>query len=118
PRSASASTPRPSGRRRSSFPPAAEPFEEPVDRRGRSTGLPGRGYTFRRDPLRGRLTVGRLTLDQEVGVRIPAPQPQKSPAPAGFSVARRDAGSSLWTPFVPIRVTMAAVGRTPLPCRA
>src|SRR5205085_2183726 len=29
-------------------------------------------------PLRGRLMVGRLTLDQEVGVRIPAPQLEKT----------------------------------------
>ena len=29
-------------------------------------------------PLRGRLTAGRLALDQEVGVRIPAPQPRRS----------------------------------------
>src|SRR5436190_12014215 len=35
--------------------------------------------------LRGRLMVGRLTLDQVVGVRVPAPQPHESPAPAGFS---------------------------------
>ncbi len=33
-----------------------------------------RPATLARDPLRGRLMVGRLTLDQEVGVRIPAPQ--------------------------------------------
>jgi hypothetical protein len=30
--------------------------------------------------------VGRLTLDQEVGVRIPAPQPQESPAPVGMQI--------------------------------
>ena len=34
----------------------------------------GPAATLRLDPLRGRLMVGRLTLDQEVGVRIPAPQ--------------------------------------------
>ena len=33
----------------------------------------GPGYNSAR-PLRDRLTVGRLTLDQEVGVRIPVPQ--------------------------------------------
>ena len=32
------------------------------------------GATLPADPLRGRLMVGRLTLDQEVGVRVPAPQ--------------------------------------------
>jgi hypothetical protein len=30
-------------------------------------------------PLGCRLTVGRLTLDQVVGVRIPAPQPTEKP---------------------------------------
>jgi hypothetical protein len=29
-------------------------------------------------PLRGRLMVGRLTLDQVVGVRVPAPQPERA----------------------------------------
>src|SRR5262245_37809106 len=33
-------------------------------------------------PLRGRLMVGRLTLDQVVKVRVLAPQPQKTPAHA------------------------------------
>ena len=42
-----------------------------------------------RAPLRGRLMVGRLTLDQEVGVRIPAPQLRKRPAKAGFSFSPR-----------------------------
>src|SRR5437764_10777794 len=42
------------------------------------------GATLLGDPLRGRLMVGRLTLDQEVGVRIPAPQLRKNPA-----IARR-----------------------------
>jgi hypothetical protein len=28
--------------------------------------------------------VGRLTLDQVVGVRVPAPQPRKAAAPAAF----------------------------------
>jgi hypothetical protein len=32
-------------------------------------------------PLRGRLMVGRLTLDQVVKVRILAPQPHESPLP-------------------------------------
>ena len=40
--------------------------------RARAVGIFGR-YNRRR-PLRDRLTVGRLTLDQEVGVRIPVPQ--------------------------------------------
>ena len=40
-------------------------------------------------PLRGRLMVGRLTLDQVVGVRVPAPQPQKAPR-RGFFVADTD----------------------------
>src|SRR6185437_16178827 len=40
--------------------------------------------TLDADSLRGRLTVGRLTLDQEVGVRIPAPQPQKAPLSGVF----------------------------------
>jgi hypothetical protein len=31
--------------------------------------------------------VGRLTLDQVVKVRVLAPQPRRSPAPAGFSVS-------------------------------
>jgi hypothetical protein len=35
--------------------------------------------------LRGRLMVGRLTLDQVVGVRVPAPQPRKAAAQAAFS---------------------------------
>ena len=35
------------------------------------------GATLPADPLRGRLMVGRLTLDQEVGVRVPAPQLRK-----------------------------------------
>jgi hypothetical protein len=34
--------------------------------------------------LRGRLTAGRLALDQEVGVRIPAPQPQEAAGNNGF----------------------------------
>jgi hypothetical protein len=35
--------------------------------------------------------VGRLTLDQEVGVRIPAPQLDESPAYAGlFGLSRAD----------------------------
>ena len=33
-------------------------------------------------PLRGRLMVGRLTLDQVVGVRVPAPQPRYFPPAA------------------------------------
>ncbi len=32
-------------------------------------------------PLRGRLMVGRLTLDQVVGVRVPAPQPRNQADP-------------------------------------
>ena len=44
------------------------------------------GYTAR-GPLRGRLMVGRLTLDQVVGVRIPAPQPQEAAGNSGFSFA-------------------------------
>ena len=47
-----------------------------------------------RGPLRGRLTVGRLTLDQVVKVRILAPQPQKSPAQAGFFVVRSGGGAA------------------------
>jgi len=35
-------------------------------------------------PLRGRLMVGRLTLDQVVKVRVLAPQPHKIPASTGF----------------------------------
>src|SRR5262245_33145346 len=38
-------------------------------------------------PLRGRLMVGRLTLDQVVKVRVLAPQPEKKPAQAGFFIA-------------------------------
>jgi hypothetical protein len=36
------------------------------------------------NPLRGRLMVGRLTLDQVVKVRVLAPQPHETPPPAGF----------------------------------
>ena len=41
--------------------------------------------------LRGRLMVGRLTLDQVVGVRVPAPQLHKNPAHAGFLLSGRAA---------------------------
>src|SRR5262249_3900759 len=51
------------------------------------------------NPVRGRLTVGRLTLDQEVGVRIPAPQlltsaarhhnSQRSETPRAAQITRR-----------------------------
>jgi hypothetical protein len=34
--------------------------------------------------LRGRLMVGRLTLDQVVKVRVLAPQPSRAPAPRAF----------------------------------
>ena len=77
-----------------------EPYVE-VDRshryRGRETTracLPARdrrtgwieGLTARIGaPLRGRLTAGRLALDQEVGVRIPAPQPRGAPSVAPAS---------------------------------
>ena len=37
--------------------------------------------------MRGRLTVGRLTLDQVVKVRILAPQPHENPAQAECFVA-------------------------------
>ena len=47
--------------------------------------------------------VGRLTLDQEVGVRVPAPQPQEAAANSGFSVATVDSGSSSISALVPIR---------------
>ena len=40
-------------------------------------------------PLRGRLTAGRLALDQEVGVRIPAPQPRKSAGRVGIRTGSR-----------------------------
>src|SRR2546422_8437069 len=36
-----------------------------------------------REPLRGRLMVGRLTLDQVVKVRVLAPQPPKAPLTRG-----------------------------------
>jgi hypothetical protein len=39
-----------------------------------------------RAPLRGRLMVGRLTLDQVVKVRVLAPQPSKPPH-GGFPVS-------------------------------
>ncbi len=40
--------------------------------------------------LGSRLTVGRLTLDQVVGVRIPAPQPGEKPETTGKRNGRRD----------------------------
>ena len=53
------------------------------------------------DPLRGRLMVGRLTLDQVVKVRVLAPQPDKAPAQGAFlfpaephSVARGNVGGN------------------------
>src|SRR5262249_45804070 len=49
--------------------------------------------TLARDPVRGRLMVGRLTLDQEVGVRIPAPQPTKPLETAAFHLPRPPTGS-------------------------
>src|SRR6478736_6749850 len=49
-------------------------------------------------PLRGRLMVGRLTLDQVVGVRVPAPQPHETPAnrtvPASSADSERESGRS------------------------
>ena len=44
-------------------------------------------------PLRGRLMVGRLTLDQVVKVRVLAPQPQRRrpPGRAAFDEERNDA---------------------------
>ena len=45
-----------------------------VPPRGLTAAWPGLAK-LAADPLRGRLTVGRLTLEPEVGVRIPAPQP-------------------------------------------
>ena len=36
--------------------------------------------------LRGRLMVGRLTLDQVVGVRVPAPQLEEKPRVSGAFV--------------------------------
>ena len=53
-------------------------------------------------PLRGRLTVGRLTLDQEVGVRIPAPQLGKVPLihrfRCGLPERRRVSANEMQTP--------------------
>ena len=40
-------------------------------------------------PLRGRLMVGRLTLDQVVKVRVLAPQPRSPLSEAGFSLSER-----------------------------
>src|SRR6266536_254429 len=48
-------------------------------------------------PLRGRLMVGRLTLDQVVKVRVLAPQPHNSPATAGFVYSRFGGLWSGWT---------------------
>jgi hypothetical protein len=42
-------------------------------------------------PLRGRLMVGRLTLDQVVKVRVLAPQPRKAPAQRAFLFSGRAA---------------------------
>jgi hypothetical protein len=44
-------------------------------------------HRSRSSPMGCRLTVGRLTLDQVVGVRIPAAQPQQAPPvrPAAFA---------------------------------
>ena len=42
---------------------------------GPPPGAPGCLWYPDQRPLRGRLMVGRLTLDQVVGVRVPAPQP-------------------------------------------
>jgi hypothetical protein len=41
------------------------------------------------NPLRGRLMVGRLTLDQVVKVRVLAPQLSEDPASAGFCLSAK-----------------------------
>jgi hypothetical protein len=39
--------------------------------------------------LRDRLMAGRLALDQEIGVRVPVPQPQVKPRTTGLSSLRQ-----------------------------
>ena len=58
-------------------------------------GRPSERPTARlRAPLRGRLTAGRLALDQEVGVRIPAPQPPVRPSVWAAPVAATRSGAA------------------------
>jgi hypothetical protein len=63
-------------------------------------------------PLRGRLMVGRLTLDQVVKVRILAPQPHESPLPtrvfASLDRRWRQGRNPLATLRFPRRLTMLA----------
>src|SRR4051794_40764206 len=52
--------------------------------------------------------VGRLTLDQVVGVRVPAPQPYESPALAGLLLSWLAAAIPVAALLVPVRVPIAA----------
>jgi hypothetical protein len=54
---------------------------------GNAVARTGARPGYNSGPLRGRLMVGRLTLDQVVKVRVLAPQPQKAPAQGGFLVS-------------------------------
>ena len=74
-------------------------------------------------PLRGRLTAGRLALDQEVGVRIPAPQPRDTLSRSvtlvtGFLSICKGHGPSCRSCTVADRETRAVpAGRVPVPAQ-
>jgi hypothetical protein len=64
-------------------------------------------------PLRGRLMVGRLTLDQVVKVRVLAPQSRKTPLRRGFVIWRMGSNSGLANRLQTSAPSLGAVARQP-----
>ena len=67
--------------------------------------------TMPADPLRGRLMVGRLTLDQEVGVRVPAPQLRIASRLWRLARFTGETVFPPWAPFLPRRHGIAGRAR-------